>query len=358
MIRIGLLTSGGDCQALNATMRAFVKTVYEQIQDDIEIIGFLDGYKGLMYEKYKIMTLSDFQDILLLGGSILGSSRCPFKKMRVIEDGFDKVDAMKKTYHKLKLDCLVVLGGNGSLKTAHLLSSEGLNVIGLPKTIDNDTWGTDYTFGYQSAIDIASNYLDQIHTTASSHHRIFIVEVMGHKVGHICLSAGIASGADIILLPEIPYDIDKIVEAINKKKAQGQNDIMIACAEGAISKEEVLLSKKMYKLKVKAREGHSVVYEIADKLQPFVDNDIRVSCIGHAQRGGQPCPYDRLMATRFGVEAASLLIKKDFGRLVVLEGIKVSSIPLEETAGLLKKVDIEGDIVQHARLLGISFGDE
>ena len=185
-MRVGILTSGGDCQALNATMRGLVKALYQQ-RKDIEIIGFLKGYQGLMYEKYKKMSLSDFEDILNVGGTILGSSRCPFKKMRVIEDGFDKVEAMKKTYKKLKLDCLVVLGGNGSLKSANMLAQEGLNVIGLPKTIDNDTWGTDYTFGFQSAVDIATNYLNEIETTAKSHSRVFVVEIMGHKVGHICL---------------------------------------------------------------------------------------------------------------------------------------------------------------------------
>ena len=221
-MRVGILTSGGDCQALNATMRGLAKTLYQQ-KKDIEIIGFLDGYKGLMYENYRIMKPEDFEDILNLGGTILGTSRCPFKKMRVIENGFDKVAAMKKTYQKLKLDCLAILGGNGSLKTANLLSQEGLNVIGLPKTIDNDTWGTDYTFGFQSAIDIATRYLDEIQTTAASHSRVFVVEIMGHKVGHICLSAGIAAGADIILLPEIPYDIEVVAGEIEKKvKAAGE----------------------------------------------------------------------------------------------------------------------------------------
>ena len=202
-MRIGILTSGGDCQSLNATMRGLVKTLYQNVKD-LEIIGFLSGYKGLMFGDYKIMKPSDFSGIINIGGTILGTSRCPFKKMQVIENGFNKVEAMIQTYKKLKLDCLVVLGGNGSLKSANLLAQNGLNIIALPKTIDNDTWGTDYTFGYQSAIDIATNYLDQIHTTAASHNRIFIVEIMGHKVGHICLAAGIASGADVILLPEIP----------------------------------------------------------------------------------------------------------------------------------------------------------
>lgn len=355
-MKIGILTSGGDCQALNATMRGLANTLYHNV-NDIKIIGFLDGYKGLMYNNYRIMKPEDFADIISLGGTILGTSRCPFKKMRIIENGFDKVAAMKKTYKDLNLDALVVLGGNGSLKTANLLSQEGLNVIGLPKTIDNDTWGTEYTFGYQSAIDIATNYLDQIKTTASSHSRVFIVEIMGHKVGHICLSAGIASGADIILIPEIPYDIEEVAKVIKNNIAKGKKWTIIACAEGAISKDEINLSKKQYKLKVAAREGHSVVYDIQKNLSHYIDSEIRVSCIGHAQRGGNPCPYDRCIATQFGAEGANLIINNDFGKLVVLKNNIVTSIPLAESAGKLKYVDPNGKTVNHAKMLGISFGD-
>lgn len=355
-MRIGILTSGGDCQSLNATMRGLVKTLYQNVKD-LEIIGFLSGYKGLMFGDYKIMKPSDFSGIINIGGTILETSRCPFKKMQVIENGFNKVEAMIQTYKKLKLDCLVVLGGNGSLKSANLLAQNGLNIIALPKTIDNDTWGTDYTFGYQSAIDIATNYLDQIHTTAASHNRIFIVEIMGHKVGHICLAAGIASGADVILLPEIPYEIEKIAAAIKQREMTGKNFTIIACAEGAISKAEAALTKKQYKLKVAAREGHSVVYDIAKQLSHYTDSEIRVSCVGHVQRGGNPCPYDRLMATRFGIEGASLIMNNDFGKLVVCKDNSVTAIPLIESAGKLKYVDVNSEEVNQARLLGISFGD-
>lgn len=356
-MRLGILTSGGDCQALNATMRALVLTLHKNI-DDLEIIGFIDGYKGLMYENYKVMKVENFKDILNMGGTILGSSRCPFKKMRVIENGFDKVEAMKRTYKKLELDCLAVLGGNGSLKSANMLYEEGLHVIGLPKTIDNDTWGTDYTFGFQSAIDIATTYLEQIQTTARSHSRLFVVEIMGHKVGHICLHAGIAAGADAILLPEMPYDIDALSRAIQKKQKEGQRSFVIACAEGALSKDEAALSKKQYKRIVKAREGKSVAYEIADKLAKLVDMEVRVSCCGHVQRGGNPCAYDKVMATRFGVEGARLILNQQFGRLPVSKGTEVTSIPLTETAGQLKYVDPNGEYVQTARALGICFGDE
>ena len=213
MIRIGMLTSGGDCQSLNATMRGVAKSLYKSYGDEVEIIGFEDGYKGLIYADYRIMKPSDFSGILTEGGTILGTSRQPFKLMRVPdENGLDKVEAMKHTYRKLKLECLVVLGGNGSQKTANLLREEGLNIVSLPKTIDNDLWGTDMTFGFQSAVNVATDAIDCIHTTAASHGRVFIVEVMGHKVGWLTLHAGIAGGADIILIPEIPYNIDKVIE--------------------------------------------------------------------------------------------------------------------------------------------------
>ncbi|MBR2811275.1 MAG: 6-phosphofructokinase, partial [Solobacterium sp.] len=234
MLRIGMLTSGGDCQALNAAMRGVYKTVTLNAKEPVEFYGFLDGYKGLIYSKFKILTDADFHNILTVGGTMLGTSRVPFKTIHEPDEkGVDKVEAMKQTYHKLQLDCLVMLGGNGSTKTANLLSEEGLNVITLPKTIDNDLWGTDMTFGFQSAVDIATRCIDEIHTTASSHGRVFIVEIMGHKVGWLTLYAGIAGGADIILLPEIPYHVDKVIDAINKRTKEGKGFTVIAVAEGA-----------------------------------------------------------------------------------------------------------------------------
>ena len=244
MKRIGMLTSGGDCQAVNAAMRGVVKGLNTNL-DELEIYGFYDGYKGLIYGNYRLLTSKDFSGILTKGGTILGTSRQPFKYMRVPdENGLDKVEAMKHTYHKLNLDCLVILGGNGTQKTANLLREEGLNIIHLPKTIDNDIYGTDITFGFQSALDIATGVIDCIHTTAASHNRVFIVEIMGHKVGWLPLHAGVAGGADIILIPEIPYDIDKVVEAINKRSKDGKGFTILAVVESAISKENAKHSKK------------------------------------------------------------------------------------------------------------------
>ena len=267
MLRIGMLTSGGDCQALNAAMRGVVKGLTSN-GDEVEIYGFKDGYKGLIYSNFSMLTSKDFSGILTVGGTILGTSRQPFKLMREPDkNGLDKVEAMKETYHKLALDCLVVLGGNGTHKTANLLREEGLNVITLPKTIDNDLWGTDMTFGFQSAFDIATNTIDCIHTTATSHSRVFIVEIMGHRVGWVALHAGIAGGADIILLPEIPYDLDVISEAIKNRTKAGKHFTIIAVAEGAISKEDAKLSKKEYKEKLKKRKYPSIAYELAEQIQ-------------------------------------------------------------------------------------------
>ena len=356
-MRVGMLTSGGDCQSLNATMRGVAKTLYNNVKE-IEIIGFLEGYKGLMHEEYKIMKPSDFSGILTEGGTIIGTSRQPFKLMRVIgEDGFDKVEAMKKTYKKLNLDCLVVLGGNGSQKTANLLREEGLNVVSLPKTIDNDLWGTDMTFGFQSAVNIASDAIDCIHTTAASHGRVFIVEVMGHKVGWLTLHAGMASGADIILIPEIPYDIDKVVEAIEKRTREGKRFSILAVAEGAISKEDAKLSKKEYKAKLAARPYPSVSYEIGKRIEEKTGQEIRVTIPGHTQRGGSPCPYDRVLSTRLGAAAAQMIMERDYGKLVGIKNGEIVRIPLEEVAGKLKTVDPNASIIKEAKAVGISFGD-
>ena len=360
MRRIGMLTSGGDCQALNATMRGVAKSLYNMF-DDVEIIGFEDGYRGLMYADYQIMKSSDFSGILTQGGTILGTSRQPFKQMRIPdENGLDKVESMKHTYKKLKLDCLVVLGGNGSQKTANMLSEEGLNVVSLPKTIDNDLWGTDMTFGFQSAVDVATNAIDCIHTTAASHGRVFIVEVMGHKVGWLTLHAGIAGGADIILLPEIPFDYDKVVKKIKERTKSGSRFSILAVAEGAISKEEAKMSKKEYKKHLEERKEkyQSVAYEIGARIQELTGQEIRVTVPGHMQRGGAPVPYDRVLSSRIGAHAAGMIQEEDFGKLVVVKNNVITDIPLSETAGKLKYVDPQSDIVKEARLLGISFGDQ
>ena len=359
MMRIGMLTSGGDCQSLNATMRGVAKALY-RMSGDVEIVGFEDGYKGLIYADYRVMKPEDFSGILTQGGTILGTSRQPFKLMRTPdENGLDKVEAMKHTYRKLKLECLVVLGGNGSQKTANLLREEGLNVVSLPKTIDNDLWGTDTTFGFQSAINVATNAIDCIHTTAASHGRVFIVEVMGHKVGWLTLYAGIAGGADIILLPEIPYDLDIVVEALKTRTKNGKRFSILAVAEGAISKEDACLTKK--ELKEKKKNGvvyPSVAYEIGAQITERTGQEVRVTVPGHMQRGGDPCPYDRVLSTRLGAEAAKLINNKEYGYMVAVDNDEIVKVPLADVAGKLKTVDPKSSIVKEAKMIGISFGDE
>lgn len=357
MKRIGMLTSGGDCQALNAAMRGVVKCLACS-DEDVEIYGFLDGYRGLIYSNFRMLTGSDFSGILTKGGTILGTSRTPFKLIREPdENGLDKVEAMKHNYYKLKLDCLVILGGNGTHKTANLLREEGLNIITLPKTIDNDLWGTDMTFGFQSAVDIATDAIDCIHTTAASHGRVFIVEVMGHKVGWLTLNAGMAGGADIILIPEIPYDIEKVVSKIEERHRRGSKFTILAVAEGAISKQDAKLSKKEYKEKLKKRPYPSVSYEVAAQIQQRTGQEVRVTVPGHTQRGGSPCPYDRVFATRLGAEAGNMILKGEYGFMVGYRNREIVGVPLEEVAGKLKMVSPESSIVKEAKMTGISFGD-
>ena len=357
MKRIGLLTSGGDCQALNATMRGVVKALANNLEE-LEVYGFINGYRGMIYGDYRLLTSKDFSGILTKGGTILGSSRTPFKEIRdPDEKGLNKVEAMKQNYYKLRLDCLVVLGGNGSQKTANLLSEEGLNVIHLPKTIDNDIWGTDMTFGFYSAVNIATEAIDCIHTTAASHNRIFIVEVMGHKVGWLTLYAGIAGGADVILIPEIPYHIDKVLKAIDARTKAGKGFTVLAVAEGAVCADDLKLSKKEYKKKMEAKNYPSVAYELADQILAKSGNEVRITVPGHTQRGGAPCPYDRALSTRLGAAAAMAILDEDYGNMIAIINNKTKRVPLKETAGKLKVVEKKNQFVEEAKALGISFGD-
>ena len=358
MKRIGILTSGGDCQGLNAAIRGVAKGLYEHYGKDVEIYGIQDGYRGLIHGEYKLMDRDNFSGILTLGGTILGTSRQPFKMMRQIEDDkVDKVRNMKENYKKMKLDCLVVLGGNGTHKTANLLSEAGLNVVSLPKTIDNDVWGTEMTFGFHSAAEIATNVIDCIHTTATSHGRIFIVEVMGHKVGWLTLQAGIAGGADVILLPEIPYDVNKVVKVLRRRNERGSRFSILAVAEGALSKEEAAMSKKEFKAARASMEFPSISYRLAHELGERLSQEIRVVVPGHFQRGGSPCPYDRVLSTRFGTAAAQLIIDKNYGNMVALQNGEIVPVPLKEVAGKLKTVPTDCSLIRSARDIGVSFGD-
>lgn len=339
MKKIGILTSGGDCQSLNAAMRGVAKALYEK-EAEIEIYGILDGYKGLIYGNRKKMKPSDFSGILTIGGTILGTSRQPFKQMQVPdEQGLDKVKAMKNHYRKWKLDCLVSLGGNGTHKTANLLKQEGLNVVTLPKTIDNDIWGTDISFGFDSAVSIATDAIDRLHSTASSHKRVMVIEVMGHKAGWIALYSGMAGGGDVILVPEIPYNIKNIGNTILERLKKGKPYSIVVVAEGILT------------------DGRKRAAEyIAQEIEYETGIETRETVLGYIQRGGSPTPFDRNLSTRMGGHATELIANGQFGRMIALKGDDISSIPLEEVAGKLKLVTEDHDLVIQGRRMGICFG--
>lgn len=356
--RVALITSGGDCQGLNAAMRGIGKALHNKVEN-LEIFGMYDGYRGLVDGDYKFMEPKDFAGILTQGGTILGTSRqryIPGKDI-VDENGNSLIPAMKDTYNRLNLDCLVIMGGNGTQKSAKLIADAGMNVITLPKTIDNDIWGTDTTFGFQSAIDIATNVIDYIHSTASSHSRIFVVELMGRDAGWLTLNAGIGSGADVILIPEIPYDLNKVAELIEERNRQGKRYSIIACAEGAVSVDDIKLDEEASRRKRENSRHSTVSYEIADRLEKLTGKEARVTVPGHYQRGGPPCPYDRVLATQFGVAAADLIINKQYGRMVAVQGGQIVSIPLEDAASKTKFLPVDHPMIQVARKMGISLGD-
>ena len=358
MTRVALVTSGGDCQGLNAAMRGIGKALFQRL-DNVEIYGMYDGYRGLIDGDYKFMEPRDFSGILTTGGTILGTSRQRYIPGKDIVDdkGNSVIPAMLQTYNRLNLDCLVILGGNGTQKSAKLISDAGMNVITLPKTIDNDIYGTDATFGFQSAVDIATQVIDYIHSTASSHGRIFVVELMGRDAGWLTLNAGISSGADVILIPEIPYDLEKVAALIEARKRSGRGFSIVACAEGAVSIHEAQLDEETKRRKREESKHPTVSYAIAAELERLTGQETRVTVPGHYQRGGPPCPYDRLLATRFGAAAAELILQRQYGCMVAIQNDEITAIPLEVAASRTKFLPTDHPMIQMARDIGISLGD-
>lgn len=351
--RIGILTSGGDCPGLNATIRGVTKSSYSLM--DCDFYGIRYGFHGLIHNDIKKMSPRDFSGILAEGGTILGSYRTPFKKMRVVEkDGIDKVAAMIKNYKKHKLDCLICLGGNGTHKNANLLREEGLNVIALPKTIDNDIYGTDITFGYQTAVDTATEIIDRIHTTAASHDRVMVVELMGNKAGWLALYAGIAGGVNVILIPELPYKKDSVVEAVRRHREAGNNFTIVAVAEGAKSQEEAEMSKKAFKAYL--AEAPSSAVRVANLIAKETGFEVRTVIPGHILRGGSPTAFDRTLASKIGAFGAKLIAKEQYGVGVSVVNNNCAATPLQAIAGLTKTVPVEDDLIETARLMGISLG--
>lgn len=354
--RIGLLTSGGDCPGLNAAIRGVARASYAMF--DAEIVGIRGGYKGLIDGDYQEMNKAQFSNILTMGGTILGTNRTPFRDMRIKgDDNLDKVEEMIKNYEKMGLDCLVTLGGNGTHKTANLLSQEGLNVVGLPKTIDNDIYGTDFTFGFHTAVDIATDVIDRIHTTAASHGRVMVIEIMGNKAGWLTLYSGVAGGADAILIPEIPYDLNEVGKVIEKRAKANKAFTIIAVAEGAMDIEESRLKRKDREQKRIESGFTNISTRIAKDLEARLGVEARTVIPGHIQRGGTPSAYDRVLSTQFGVHAAHLISNGTYGVTVALQGDRIVHNSLADVAGVPKPVTNSNVMVKTARSMGISFGD-
>jgi len=337
--KIAILTAGGDCPGLNAAIRGVGKTAI--VKYGMEVIGFTAGYSGLIRKDYVQLDEQKLSGILTLGGTILGTSReKPFK----LEKGLTynaKPGLIKKNYEALGLDCVVCIGGNGTMKTAHLLSQEGLNVIGIPKTIDNDVFGTEITFGFDSAVSIATEAIDRLHSTANSHQRAMVIEVMGHNAGWIALYAGIAGGGDIILIPEIEYDIVKVCRTIEERFSKGKVSAIVVVAEGITKPENM-----------------SAASYLVSKIQQLTKIEARETRLGYVQRGGSPSAMDRILATRYGAFAAELIAKGEYGQMVAIHGDVLSAVPLEEVGGKLSLVDPNHLLIKKARNMGVLFGDE
>ena len=352
----GILTSGGDAPGLNAAIRAVCRTA--KMKYGMKAIGIRNGYRGLVQGDMAPLEDEKLDGLLTEGGTILGTSReKPFKNpVRDPKTGLLPVEAIKKNYKKWHLDALVCLGGNGTNTTASQLAEEGINVIGLPKTIDNDIVETDVTFGFHTALDVATDAIDRLHTTAHSHSRIMVIEVMGHKAGWLGLYSGVAGGGDAILIPEIPYDINSVAKKVLERKDAGKNFSLIVVAEGAMSKEEALLDKKTFK-KARSAMPYSIAYRVAHELEEATSLESRVTVLGYLQRGGTPSPYDRVLASRFGTAAADFLAQGNFGKLVALQNDQIVGVPLSLIAGRVKNVPYNHPMINVARGLGTCFGD-
>lgn len=353
----GILTSGGDAPGLNAAIRGVARTAIEIY--GMRAVGFENGYRGLMENRARVLQPPEFSGILAQGGTILGTSReKPFKdKIGVFgSDSPSAVDAIKENYRKNGLDCLVVLGGNGTNTTGARLAEEGLNVIGLPKTIDNDIVETDITFGFHTALCVATDAIDRLHSTASSHNRVMVIEVMGHKAGWLALYAGVAGGGDVILLPEIPYDIKTIARHLEDRSRHGKTFSIVVVAEGALSREEAMMDKKTFK-KSRAEMSGSIGYRVAREIEAETGMESRVTVLGYLQRGGTPVAFDRVLASQFGTAAANMLALGDYGKMVALQDNRLVGVPLAKVANRIKTVPLDHRMLETARDVGTCLGD-
>lgn len=336
-MKIGILTSGGDCPGINATIRGVCKTAINHY--GMEVYGIHNGFRGLMDEDITQLNEKSLTGLLNLGGTVLGTSReKPFRK-KGISAGSNKPDIILNTIRKFGFDCIVCIGGNGTQKTAAELVASGVNVVSIPKTIDNDVWGTDVSFGFDSAVSIATDAIDRLHSTASSHQRVMVIEVMGHKAGWIALYSGMAGGGDIILLPELPFNIHHIGDAIINRLRKGKPYSIVVVAEG-----------------IPTLGGKKAAQYIAEEIEYETGFETRETVLGYIQRGGSPSAFDRILATRMGGHATELIAQGRFGQMVSLRGTDITSVPISEVAGKLKLVTEDDDLITQGRRMGICFG--
>jgi len=334
--RIGILSAGGDCPGINAAIRGVGKTAI--VKYGMEVVGIANGFSGLMNMEATPMEEKALSGIITVGGTILGTSR--FKPFKVEEgDTENKPQIIKENYDKLGLDALVCIGGNGTQKTANLLAKEGLNVVGIPKTIDNDVYGTDVTFGFDSAVDIATEAIDRLHTTANSHKRVMVIELMGHHAGWITLHSGIAGGGDVILLPELNFSLDNVCNCLMERSKIGKPYSIVVVAEG-----------------IEKPKKKSAASYIGKKIQKMTGLETRETILGYIQRGGTPSPQDRILATRYGAHAAELIYRGDFGTMVSLKNDVITSVPLAEVGGKLRLVNPDHYLIDQGRSMGVCFG--
>ncbi len=370
---VGILTAGGDSPGLNAAIRGVGKASIGAY--GTHIVGFRDGFRGLMQNRIMRLTGQELSGILTVGGTILGTSRDKPHKMPVGGKTMDMTSVMVDTYHRHHLDALVCLGGGGTHKNAFRLMEAGLNIVTMPKTIDNDVAMTDVTFGFDTALSIATEAIDRLHSTAHSHHRIIVVEVMGHNAGWLALGAGIAGGADVILLPEIPYDINVVAEAIRHRSRKGSRFSIVAVSEGAMSQEvanQLAVAQAQKKQAEESKERkeakaelakiesrmHNSTLHLSRELERLTRLESRITILGHLQRGGTPSAADRLLATRLGTRCAALINEGVFGVMVAARGDDTEAVPLSEVVGKRKTVPLDHTWIQTARDIGVCLGDE
>lgn len=369
---IGVITAGGDTPGLNSALRALGKAASSVY--GMHVIGFRDGFRGLMENRTMRLEGDALSGLLSVGGTILGTSRDKPHRMPMGGRHLDMTEVMMRNYENHHLDVLVCLGGGGTQKSAYRLMQSGLNVLTIPKTIDNDIMHTDVTFGFDTALSIATEAIDRLHSTAHSHHRIIVVETMGHNAGWLALGAGLAGGADVILIPEIPYDIHKVAQAITARRQRGTNFSIVAVSEGALSKEEAEAlaageaelaaatdKKKRKEAKGKIRRlqinQHDHVSKLARQLEQLTQLESRVTILGHVQRGGAPSAVDRLLTTNLGTATARLAAEGNFGYMVAVKGAGTGAVPLEEVAGHRRTVPADHPWLESARNLNICLGD-